>query len=112
MILISLHISRAAALETFEKQLFEYFQLHMAADIARLQGSTGSAMTVGLKTSTVQSLDELGMEIVRCCEGLDLQEVCANNIIYRQQVMSFNFTLRVYIHLHVHVDMNISADGR
>ena len=110
MILISLQIARAAALEMFEKQLFEYFQLHMAADIARLQGSTGSAMTVnlGLETSTVQSLDELGMEIVRCCEGLDLQEVCANNIIYRQQVMSFNFTLRFYIHL----DMDISADGR
>ena len=101
MILISLQIARAAALETFETQLFEYFQLHMAADIARLQGSTGSAMTVnlGLETPAVQSLDELGMEIVRCCEGLDLQEVCSNNIIYRQQVMSFNFTLEFYIHL-------------
>ena len=80
----------------------------MATDIARLQGSAGSTMTVNmrLETSTVKTVDELGVEIVRCCEGLDLQEVCENNVIYWQQVMSFNFTLRFCIHL----DMDISAD--
>ena len=76
----------------------------MATDIARLQGSAGSTMTVnmGLETSTVKTVDELGMEIVRCCEGLDLQEVCENNVIY----WSFNFTRRFCVHL----DMDISAD--
>ena len=88
---IFLQIARAAAIEMFETELFEYFQVHMAQNIISLQGSTGSTTTVdlGLEPSAVQSLDELRMEIVRCCKGLDLQEVCANS------VCMYNFSLYV-----------------
>ena len=51
----------------------------MAKNILRLQGSTGAALPAvpaGLSTPPVESLDEMGMEIVKCCEGHELKEVC------------------------------------
>ena len=41
-------IARAAGLETFETELFEYFQVHMASDVISLQGSAGSVTVAPL----------------------------------------------------------------
>ena len=111
---IFLQIARTAALETFEIELFEYFQVQMAANILSLQGSRGSTTTVnlGLEPSTVQSLDELGIETVRCCKGLDLQEVCATSVrAYRQHVV-YRCALILLLRFYIHSDMDTSADGR
>ena len=51
----------------------------MTKNIVRLQGSTGAALPAfpsGVSTPLVESLDEMGMEIVKCCEGRELKEVC------------------------------------
>ena len=51
----------------------------MASDVVCLQGSSGSTvqphLDMGLEPPPVKSLDDLGLEIVKCCEGLALQEV-------------------------------------
>ena len=50
----------------------------MAQNIVTLQGSTGAlpAIPSGPTTHPVESLDEMAMEIVKCCDGHDLKEVC------------------------------------
>ena len=50
----------------------------MAQNICRLQGSSGvvPVLPSGLSTLPVGNLDEMAMEIVKCCEGLELKEVC------------------------------------
>ena len=63
-------IARAAALESFETQLFEYFK---PSDVVSLQGSSGSTVDMALEPPPVNNLDDLGMEIVKCCAGLTLQ---------------------------------------
>ena len=46
----------------------------MASDVISLQGSAGSITVapLGLEPPAVDSLDDLGMEVIKCCEGLDL----------------------------------------
>lgn len=72
------YIARAVGLDDFEEAVFDYFRDNMADNIFRLQGSTGPlpAVPSGLNTQPVQSLDEMGMEIIKCCKGRDLKEVC------------------------------------
>ena len=47
------------------------------ADVSCLQGNSGSTVPPDLDmAATVNSLDDLGPEIVNFCKGLALQEVC------------------------------------
>ena len=72
-------IARATGLNNFEEAVFDYFRDHMAKNSVSLQGSsTGSlpAVPSGLSKRPVESLDEMAMEIVKCCEGRELKEVC------------------------------------
>ena len=58
---------------------FDYFESHMAPNIIDLQMTTSApalASSMGSSSAlSVNSLDDIGREIVNCCAGLDIQEV-------------------------------------
>ena len=74
----------------------------MASDVISLQGSAGSVTVapLGLKPPAVDSLDDLGMEVIKCCEGLDLQQVRA--------IHEINWKILLYF--YINLDMDIPAN--
>lgn len=72
-------LARATGFDDFEDDLFDYFESHMAPNIIDLQMTTSApalASSMGSSSAlSVNSLDDIGREIVNCCAGLDIQEV-------------------------------------
>lgn len=71
-----LQIARAAGLECFEEELFKYFETHMVKNIVTYQGHSESVVPSFpvCNLAPIQNLDELGLEIVKCCKGLRVQQ--------------------------------------
>ena len=74
-----MQLAKAAELD-FEDELFEYFKVYMAPSIVSLQGSIGRSPSLPqqegiIGSSPVQSLDEMGNELVKCCQKLNLKQV-------------------------------------
>ena len=70
---------KATGLEDLKEELFEYFEETMAPDIIELQGGTAiGAAAAGSPEEpfgVVNTLDDVGREIVQCCSGLEITEV-------------------------------------
>lgn len=69
-------VTKAAGMD-IEEELFKHFQQKMAPIIVNLQAGDASNSAIGPSASlpSVKSLDELGSEIVKCCEGLNIYQV-------------------------------------
>ena len=75
----SVQLGQATGLDDFKDELFYYFESRMAQHIIDLQATTSatdSDIMGSLDALLVNSLDGIRREIVNCCAGLDLPEVC------------------------------------
>ena len=65
----------------------------MAPTIVTLQGSVGCVAQPVISTSNstqLNSLDEIGKELMKCCQGLDLNEVVNQAIKhYKSSIISY-----------------------
>ena len=71
-----IQVANIAGMVNIEQELFEHFRKKMIPCIIELQCPDGERTTVTSKREfSPRTVDELGEELVKCCEGLHLYDV-------------------------------------
>jgi hypothetical protein len=84
IIVICLQVLRIAHMENLMVDVFKHFQMNVVPNILLLQAQDNSTGVSGdqhySSENKVQTLDDLGEELVKSCEGLDVYQVSRNTV--------------------------------